>query len=161
MGPEFFKNLEFCSHIFALNFEALFTELRKTPFRFVRVCLSLRPHGGISIPTGRIFIKSNIPTFLKNLLRKFNFHENRTRITRTVATWIAVYIYDIYRGCQTTYIQGVPGRCARLREGVPYVKVYRYNPKHLCPKLNGYGDNGQRSLKLWRLLHTYLLPNTY
>jgi len=24
--------------------------------------------------------------------------------------------------------------CARLREGVPYVKVYRYNPKHLCPK---------------------------
>jgi hypothetical protein len=30
--------------------------------------------------------------------------------------------------------------CARLREGVPYVKVYRYNPKHLCPKLNGYCD---------------------
>jgi len=25
--------------------------------------------------------------------------------------------------------------CARLWEGVPYVKVYRYNPKHLCPKL--------------------------
>jgi len=23
--------------------------------------------------------------------------------------------------------------CARIREGVPYVKVYRYNPKHLCP----------------------------
>ena len=38
--------------------------------------------------------------------------------------------------------------CARLKEGVAYVKVYRYNPKHLCPKLNGYGDNGQRSLKL-------------
>jgi len=38
--------------------------------------------------------------------------------------------------------------CARLREGVPYVKVYRCNPKHLCPKLNGYGNNGQRSLKL-------------
>ena len=37
---------------------------------------------------------------------------------------------------------------ARLLEDVPYVKVYRYNPKHLCPKLNGYGDNGQRSLKL-------------
>jgi hypothetical protein len=31
---------------------------------------------------------------------------------------------------------------------LPYVKVYRYNPKHLYPKLNGYGDNGQRSLKL-------------
>jgi len=34
--------------------------------------------------------------------------------------------------------------CARLQESVPYVKVYRYNPKHLYPKLNGYGDNGQR-----------------
>ena len=34
--------------------------------------------------------------------------------------------------------------CARLREGVPYVKVYRYNPKHLCPKLNVYRDNAQR-----------------
>ena len=37
--------------------------------------------------------------------------------------------------------------CARLREGVPYVKVYRYNPKQLCPRLNGYGYNGQR--KVW------------
>ena len=44
--------------------------------------------------------------------------------------------------------------CARLRESVPYVKVCRYNPKHLYPKLNGYGDNGQRSLKIWQLLHT-------
>ena len=38
--------------------------------------------------------------------------------------------------------------CAILRESVPYVKLYRYNPKHLYPKFNGYGDNGQRSLKL-------------
>jgi len=37
---------------------------------------------------------------------------------------------------------------AKLREGVPYVELYRSNPKHLYPKLNGYGDNGQRSLKL-------------
>jgi len=37
--------------------------------------------------------------------------------------------------------------CARLRDGVPYVKVYRYNLKHLCPNFNGYGDNGQR--KVW------------
>jgi len=35
-----------------------------------------------------------------------------------------------------------------LRESVPYVKLYRYNPKHLYPKLNGYGDNGRRRLKL-------------
>jgi len=38
--------------------------------------------------------------------------------------------------------------CARLRESVLYVNVYRYNPKHLYPKLNGYGDNGHRSLKI-------------
>ena len=45
------------------------------------------------------------------------------------------------------YIQDAPGECARLRENVPYVKVHRYNPKHLYPKLNGYGDNGER--KVW------------
>jgi len=51
--------------------------------------------------------------------------------------------------------------CEILRESVPYVKLYRYNPKHLYPKLNGYRDNGQGSLKLWQWLHTYWLPNTY
>ena len=27
--------------------------------------------------------------------------------------------------------------------------------------LNGYGDNGKWSLKLWQLLHSYWLPNSY
>ena len=36
----------------------------------------------------------------------------------------------------------------KLREGVPYVELHRYNPKHLYPKSNGYGDNGQRILKI-------------
>ena len=49
-----------------------------------------------------------------------------------------IYIY-IYRVSQE--------ECARLRESVLYVKLYRYNPKHLYPKLNGYGDNGHR--KVW------------
>jgi len=48
----------------------------------------------------------------------------------------------------------------KLRESVPYVELYRYNPEHLYPKLNGYGDNDQRSLKVWQLLHTYWLPNS-
>ena len=52
--------------------------------------------------------------------------------------YIYIYIY-IYRVSQE--------ESARLRESVPYVKLYRYNPKHLYPKLNGYGDNGQR--KVW------------
>ena len=38
----------------------------------------------------------------------------------------------------------------RLREGVPYVKLYRKTPKHLYPKFNGYGDIGQR--KVWTSL---------
>ena len=46
--------------------------------------------------------------------------------------------------------------CARLRQGFPYVKVYWYNPKHLCPKLNGYRDNGQRKVVFWRVLALYL-----
>jgi hypothetical protein len=37
--------------------------------------------------------------------------------------------------------------CARLRENISYIKVHRYNPKHLYPKLNGYWDNGQK--KVW------------
>jgi hypothetical protein len=48
-------------------------------------------------------------------------------------------IYNIYRVSQE--------KCARLRESVPYVKVYRYNPKYLYPKLNGYGDNGQKKVR--------------
>ena len=43
-------------------------------------------------------------------------------------------IYYIYRVSKE--------ECARLREGVPYAKLYRYNPKNLSPKWNGYGDNG-------------------
>ena len=48
-------------------------------------------------------------------------------------------LYALYRVSQE--------ECARLREGVPYIKVYRYNTKHQCPKLNGYGDKGAR--KVW------------
>jgi len=44
--------------------------------------------------------------------------------------------------------------CARLRESVPYVKLYRYNPKHLYPKLNGYGGNGQRKVR-FHILHLF------
>ena len=40
------------------------------------------------------------------------------------------------------------GECARLQENVPQVKVHRFNQKHLYSKLNGYGDNGERSLKV-------------
>jgi len=50
--------------------------------------------------------------------------------------------FDEIRNCSTIY-RCPRQECARLREGVPYAKVYRYNQKHVCPKLNSYGDNGQ------------------
>ena len=51
--------------------------------------------------------------------------------------YIYIYIYT-YRVSQE--------ECTILRESVPYVKLYRYNPKHLYPKLNVYGDNGHRKV---------------
>jgi hypothetical protein len=70
----------------------------------------------------------------------------------------------IYHSCYFIFSRHLPRawylyrvsqkECARLWEGVSYVKVCRYNPKRQCPKLNGYGDNGERNLKLWHLLST-------
>jgi len=68
-------------------------------------------------------------------------------------TKFALYVYNRYiltqgtlpkfcSSCDTLY-RVEQEACARRREGIPYVKVYRYNPKHLYPKLNGLGDNGQ------------------
>ena len=46
----------------------------------------------------------------------------------------------------------------KLLESVPYVELYRYNPKQLYPKLNGYGDNGHR--KMWASgVSTYCTPS--
>jgi len=57
---------------------------------------------------------------------------------------------DIYRVSQEERV--------KLREGVPYVKLYRYNPKHLYPKLNGYGNNGHR--EVWTSgVSTYCTPS--
>ena len=39
-------------------------------------------------------------------------------------------------------IQGVTGGTDQTSGGCSYVKLYRKNPKHLCPKFNGLGDNG-------------------
>ena len=46
----------------------------------------------------------------------------------------------------------------KLRGSVPYVELYRYNPKHIYPKLNGYGDNDHR--KVWASgVSTYCKPS--
>ena len=66
---------------------------------------------------------------------------------------VGPYVYDVsISGFTRSSIYRVSQEeRAKLREGVPYVKLYRYNSKHLYPKLNGYGDNGQR--KVWTSLH--------
>ena len=79
--------------------------------------------------------------YVTSVLYQVMKHTNGTRTLAhllscnyLVNIYIYIYIY-IYRVSQE--------ECARLREGVPYVKVHQYNPKHLCPKLNGHGDDGQ------------------
>jgi hypothetical protein len=47
----------------------------------------------------------------------------------------------IYTGCNRRNVPNF-GRVFLM------LKLYRYNPKHLYPKLNGLGDNGQGSLKI-------------
>ena len=71
--------------------------------------------------------------------RLLSFSRTQSRVVIGLLTGHNTLRRHLYRVSQE--------ECARLREGVPYVKVYRYNPKHLCPKLNSYGDNGQR--KVW------------
>jgi len=66
--------------------------------------------------------------------------DGRGLTLRLLMSYIYIYIY-IYR-YRVSQEEGT-----KIRESVPYVKIYRYNPKHLYPKLNGYGDNGQR--KVW------------
>ena len=61
-------------------------KLRKATVRFVMsVCLSacLSPWDD-SAPTGRVFMKFYIEIFFENPSRKFEFHENLTRITGTL-----------------------------------------------------------------------------
>jgi len=62
-----------------------------------------------------------------------------------VCMYVCVYVCMYMCLCVCIYRLSQE-ECARLREGVPYVKVYRYNPKHLYPNLNGYGGNGQRKV---------------
>ena len=95
-----------------------------------------RPHQD-SIPDRPARSQYYNKIFARNNL---NYQENIIRLRKEQVISKSIYnchlsLTDIYRVSQE--------ECARLREGVPYVKVYRYNPKHLCPKLNGYGDNGQ------------------
>jgi hypothetical protein len=102
------------------------------------------------------------------ILVRYNHCEKSVRyfyVCVCVCLYVCIYIYIYVYIYTYIYIHThrvEQEECAKLREGVPYVKLYRKNPKHLVyPKLNGLGDNGQRRWKLWQLLHTYCVPNSY
>jgi len=59
----------------------------------------------------------------------------------------AVSLFSIHYNQSHCVYRVSQEECEIIRESVPYVKLYRYNSKHLYPKLNGFGDNGQR--KVW------------
>ena len=101
----------------------------------------------------KLVVVSVVDGFRNMFISKFVGFRIRRRFRVYIYTLNVVIFKCVYRVSQEEWI--------KLRESVPYVKVYQYNPKHLYPKLNGYGDNGQRSLKLWQLFHTYWLPSTY
>ena len=64
--------------------------------------------------------------------------------TCVVETYSSFYVYD--RSCQSTVLS--QEERTKLREGVPCVKLYRYNPKHLYPKFDGYGDIEHRKVRV-------------
>jgi hypothetical protein len=69
-----------------------------------------------------------LPVLLR--IRSLRLHITIDKIVDYYLRLLYVFYVCIYRMSQE--------ECARLRESVPYAKLYRYNPKHLYPKLNGY-----------------------
>ena len=55
-----------------------------------------------------------------------------------------LYIYMVYQEESTI-----------LHKNIPWVKLHQYSQKYLYPKLNGYGDNREVSVKDWELLGVY------
>jgi hypothetical protein len=71
-------------------------------------------------------------TVYKNSYTRSTCIKLHVQYTQSPNAVYSVKVSDIYRVSQE--------ECAGLQEVVPCVKVHRYNPKHLYPKLNGYGD---------------------
>jgi len=57
---------------------------------------------------------------------------------------LSQYLYKT----RTLHIQGVPGGKDKISGVFLMLNYTDITPKHLYPKLNGYGDNGHRNLKL-------------
>ena len=82
--------------------------------------------------------------------RNINTHTQHTHTHTHTYIYMHIYIHSVAGGmCQTS------GECSLLRsydrlklgmEGNDYTDITQNT--YVYPKLNGYGDNGQRSLKL-------------
>ena len=46
---------------------------------------------------------------------------------------------------------------AIVRENGPCIELHRYNQKYLHLTLNRHGDNGERGLEEYEILHLYLI----
>jgi len=77
-------------------------------------------------------VNSRVELFLRagEFVRNKEVFNIRLATDETPGVDLRTHNYPTYRVSQE--------ECEILRESVPYVKLYRYNPKHLYPKLNGY-----------------------
>ena len=117
--------------------------------------------------------KNIYPVTLPNITEDFNLHyyyyyyyyHHHHHQLLTEEKWILPYHHHHHHHSHWRPLSKYTG-CPR-RNVPDFGRVFltlKYNDitqNTYNPKLNGYGDNGQRSMKLWQLLHTYWLPNTY
>jgi hypothetical protein len=122
-------------------------------FRFVRWCkhshLLCKSHQRVS--SRRLKSSSNLLYFFLSicLLRRILLSRMTTG-AGNLFTYLKYVVphWTAFPSKNKKYIYRVSHELrSLLRESVPYVKIYRYNPQPLCQKLNGYGDNGHR--KVW------------
>jgi len=107
----------------------LWLPIRKTSSKIVLKC-------GIVAGIGALLSKGSIWRRPRWYLAMRNVALLIRWVVEISCKFVCVYVYRVSQEER-----------AKLQEGVPYVKLYRYNPKYLYPKLNGYGDNGHR--KVW------------
>jgi len=122
----------FYSYSFLFYFTLPSTLKNITPWRF-RCRLSQKKRNSLPIPNRKYSLRQG---------ERSQSKQKSINVPWPGCTYRYEPVYILYI-CRVSQEE-----CTRLREGVPYVKVYRYNPKHQCPNLNGYGDSGRRSLKL-------------
>jgi hypothetical protein len=129
----------------------VFTYVRNCDHIYVHLCICESGPNYFSPKMG-IGRSSETSAFLYDPTR-FVYRETIFLLLGVVSSRKVFFICIIYSNVlhtsQIMYvcIQVSQEECVRLQENVPYVKVHRCNPKHLYPKLNSYGDNGQR--KVW------------